>query len=98
MVAASNETHDKQATDGRHINGTPGLHRQHRPRGGTPAWLLSLPRESRRAFRLILGHRFRVAAVTTEQPRWLQLDVHRIVDQALGTYRNSVYVEPECVA
>ena len=63
-----------------------------------PPGISSLPRDSRRAFHLILGHRFRVAAVTTEQPRWLQLDVHRIVDQALGTYRNTVYVEPECVA
>jgi len=57
-----------------------------------------LPRDSRRAFRSILGHRFRVAAVTAEVPRWLQLDVHRIVDPLLGSFGNSVYVEPECVA
>jgi len=63
-----------------------------------PTGYATLPRESRRAFRAIVGQRFRVAAVTVELPRWVQLDVHRIVDPLLGSFRNTVYLEPECVA
>jgi hypothetical protein len=63
-----------------------------------PPGYSTLPRDSRLAFRAIVGCRFRVAAVTVEHPRWVQLDVHRVVDPLLGSFRNSVYLEPECIA
>lgn len=58
----------------------------------------SLQRESRSVFRAILGHRFRVQAVTSEEPRWLQLEVGRIVDKPPDSVGNVVWLEPECVA
>ena len=58
----------------------------------------TLPCDSKRAFRAILGHRFRVAGVTDSKPHWLELNVHRIVDPLLGSFGNTVYLEPECLA
>ncbi len=62
-----------------------------------PPGLSKLPRDSQRAFRAIVGHRFRVAGMTAEAPRWLELNVGRIVDPLLGSFGNTVYLEPECV-
>jgi len=63
-----------------------------------PPGFQSLHRESKSVFRAILGHRFRVEAITSEDPRWLQLEVGRIVDEPPHSVGNVVWLEPECVA
>ena len=63
-----------------------------------PPGFQTLPRDSKQAFRAIIGHRFRVAGVTKTEPHWLELNVGRIVDPLLRSFGNTVYLEPECVA
>src|SRR5258708_27682206 len=45
-----------------------------------PPGYSALTRESKRTFRKIVGRRFRVVAIGNEEPRWLELNVGRVVD------------------
>ncbi len=56
----------------------------------------TLPANSRRVFRLIIGHRFRVRSIT-DPPGVLELNVAGVVDRAVGSIGNTVWLEPECV-
>ena len=58
---------------------------------------VALPMKSRRVFRLIIGHPFRVYALTVP-PGLPELRVSRVVDPVLGGIGHSVWLEPECVA
>ena len=62
-----------------------------------PQGFQTLHRESRSVFRAILGYRFRVAAITSEEPRWLELQVGRVVDEPPHSVGNVVWLETECV-
>jgi hypothetical protein len=60
-----------------------------------PETVKSLPRSSRRAFQLAVGHQFKVKG--RNQVGWLHLEVGRIVDPILGGFMNSIWIEPSCV-
>ncbi|MEW5980282.1 MAG: hypothetical protein AB1898_31200 [Acidobacteriota bacterium] len=62
-----------------------------------PPDLDRMPKDMQIAFRAIVGHRFKVRSVHPEA-KVLELDVSRIVDPLLGSFLNSVWIEPECVA
>ena len=58
-----------------------------------PPGYSELPRESRRRFRAIVGHRFRVAAIASE-PRWIELNVGRILGRLSHSLGKTVWLEP----
>lgn len=62
-----------------------------------PPGIRSMPSETRRAFRAIIGHRFKVRRIHPEA-KVLEPDVSRVVDPLSGSLGNSVWIEPECVA
>jgi hypothetical protein len=60
-----------------------------------PAWVNSLPAESRRVFRFCVGKTYRIDEITAEG--LLVLDVRRDVDRRFGGYGNDIRVEPRYV-
>ena len=60
-----------------------------------PPSVKGMPRETRRAFRLSVGHQFKIRG--RNKIGWLELNVGRVVDPVLGGFMNTIWIEPTCV-
>jgi hypothetical protein len=62
-----------------------------------PPGYSELTRRARRCFRAIVGQRFRVAAISSDEPRWIELNVARVVGRLSQSRSETVWLEPGCV-
>lgn len=62
-----------------------------------PAVLQQSPRDTRKLFKALVGHRFKVKSIEREPVR-LEFEVSRIAAPLIGESRHTVYIEPEFVA
>ena len=60
-----------------------------------PPSVKGMPLETRRAFRLSVGHQFKIRG--KNKIGWLELNVGRVVDPVLGGFMNTIWIEPTCV-
>ena len=60
-----------------------------------PPWVLDLPEESQRVFRVCVGHTYRVEEI--DKDGLLVLDVSQEIDARFGGFMNDIRVEPEFV-
>jgi len=60
-----------------------------------PSSVKSMPLDTRRAFELSVGHQFLVRG--RNELGWLELNVGRVVDKALGSFMNTIWIEPKFV-
>jgi hypothetical protein len=60
-----------------------------------PPPIKTMPLETRRAFKLSVGHRFKVRGI--DEAGLLELMVGRVVDKAVGGFMNTIWIEPEFV-
>ena len=74
-----------------------------RPRAGDSVFVRSvpgsvgtLPRVSRRAFKLAVGHQFKVLG--QNRAGWLELNIGRVADTILGGIMNTIWIEPKSSA
>jgi hypothetical protein len=60
-----------------------------------PPDISELAAEAQRAFRLSVGHQFKVKG--RNKAGWLELNVGRVVDPVIGGFMNTIWIEPSCV-
>jgi hypothetical protein len=72
------------------------------PRIGDSVLVLTVPDSvrgmalvSRRAFRLAVGHQFKVRG--RDECGCLELRIGRVADRVLGGFMHTIWIEPECV-